>query len=142
MPPELPSVLGSGNKVTTWDYDNDGNTTPNENPTMLVSRIIETGYTKNGAGTVAPYTYITANTYNSKGQLTSVDGMLPGITDTTVYTYDPVTGNLLTVTQPLIGTITYGNYNEAGHPGHMIDVNGHQTDFTYDGKKDVSFIQS
>jgi len=128
------SVLGSGNKVTTWDYDNDGNTTPNENPTRLVHRIIETGYTKNVAGTVVPYEYITANTYNSKGQLTSVDGMLPGTTDTTVYTYDPVTGNLLTVTQPLIGTITYGNYNEAGHPGHMIDVNGHQTDFTYDGK--------
>jgi hypothetical protein len=41
------SVLGAGNKVTTFDYDDDnGDGQPNENPTNLVYRIIEAGFTK------------------------------------------------------------------------------------------------
>jgi len=37
------SVLGTGNKETVWDYDDDGDTTPNEDPTGLIGRIVEKG---------------------------------------------------------------------------------------------------
>lgn len=61
------SVLGSGDKFTIWDYDDDYNATPNENPTGLISRIIEQGFTKNLSGGIIPYEYITTFTYNARG---------------------------------------------------------------------------
>jgi hypothetical protein len=61
------SVFGGGNKVTTWDYDNDYDTIPNENPTGLLSRIIEQGYTKDINNTTQAYEYVTIFTYNAKG---------------------------------------------------------------------------
>jgi hypothetical protein len=61
-----PSVLGGGNKKTIWDYDNDYDAIPNEDPASLVSRIIEKGFTKDATGNVIPYEYITTFTYNER----------------------------------------------------------------------------
>ena len=128
------SVLGTGQKMTVYDYDDDGDTTPNEDPTLLVHKKIETGYTKNAADEIVSYEYITEYTYNTKGQLTGVDGILPGTTDTITYEYDLISGDLLTVTKPLTGTTTFGSYDGQGNPGLMTDVNTRQTAFTYDGR--------
>ncbi|MHC4674633.1 MAG: DUF6531 domain-containing protein, partial [Planctomycetota bacterium] len=129
-----PSVLGAGNKVTIWDYDNDGNTTANENPTGKVYRIIEQGFTRDSSGATVPYEYTTIFKYNTKGQITSIDGPRTGTEDTTVLAYDPVTGDLDSTTQPLIGTTSFNNYDAAGQPGSITDINGQIESFAYDGR--------
>jgi RHS repeat-associated protein len=135
------SVLqGGGYKVTIWDYDNDYNATPNENPTRLLSRLIEQGYTVDMNATVVPYTYITTFTYDAKGQVLSIDGPRPGTGDTTTFVYNVTTGNLESVTQPLIGSMLLTEYNAAGRPGRVTDVNGQQKGFTYDGRGRITAV--
>ena len=135
-----PSNLGSGDKETIWDYDDDYNTIPNEAPTSLVSRIIEKGFTKDGAGSVVSYEYITTFTYNTKGQVLSIDGPLPGTGDTTFFVYDAVTGDLLSITRPIIGATTFSGYDDAGQVDMVTDVNGQSKSFTYDGRGRVIVI--
>jgi len=134
------SILGGGNKVTIWDYDNDYDATPNEEPTRLLSCIIEKGFTKNTSGGVIPYEYITTFTYNSKGQVLTIDGPLPGSNDITSFTYDTTTGNLLSLTSPLIGSTNFSNYDAAGKVGLVTDVNGQSKSFSYDGRGRITSI--
>jgi RHS repeat-associated protein len=134
------SLLGSGTKETIWDYDDDYDTSPNEEPTNLLSRIIEKGFTKAISGNIIPYEYITTFTYNSRGQVLSVDGPLPGNGDTTSFTYDPTTGNLLSIIRPLIGATSFSNYDAAGQVGLVTDINNQSKGFTYDGRGRVTLI--
>jgi len=133
-------VLSSGDKVTIWDYDNDYNTTPNENPTALLARVIEKGFTKDISGAVVPYEYTTILTYNSKGQVLSIDGPLPGNGDTTSFTYDSITGDLLSIIRPLIGSLGLSSYDAAGQVGQITDVNGQSKSFTYDSRGRITAI--
>jgi RHS repeat-associated protein len=135
-----PSVLGSGDKQTIWDYDNDYDSTPNEVPTPLISQIIEKGYTRDEAGSTVTYEYITAFTYNSKGQVLSIDGPLPGTGDTISFSYDPTTGDLLSITRPIIGDTTFSDYDTAGQVGTVTDVNSRSRSFTYDERGRVTVI--
>ncbi|MFC1867172.1 Ig-like domain-containing protein [Thermodesulfobacteriota bacterium] len=134
------SILGNGNKETIWDYDNDYDAIPNEEPSGLLTRIIERGYTKEASTTVINYEYITIFTYNSKGQVLTIDGPLPDNGDTTTFTYDPITGDLLSITRPIIGSTSFTGYDAAGQVGMLIDVNGHSKSFTYDAKGRVTVI--
>ena len=132
------SVSGTGNKVTIWDYDDDYDGTPNENPTGNLCRIIEQGFTANDAGSLVSYEYVTKITYNSKGRVLSVDGPLPGTGDTTAFAYDPATGDLTSITRPLIGSTLFLNYDNAGQPGRITDINNHATDYAYDARGRVT----
>jgi YD repeat-containing protein len=134
------SVLGSGNKETIFDYDDDGNVVPNENPTSMLSRMIEKGFTKDISGTIVPYEYITSFTYNGKGQILSIDGPLPGNGDTTSFSYNGATGDLLSITRPLIGSTNFSSYDAAGQAGQVTDVNGQSESFTYDGRSRITII--
>jgi len=134
------SVLGTGNKETIWGYDNDYDSIPNEDPTGLVSRIIEKGFTKAIAGSIISYEYVTIFTYNSRGQVLSIDGPLPGTGDTTTFSYDPTTGDLLSITRPLIGATSFSNYDAAGQVGLVTDINNQSKGFTYDGRGRVTLI--
>ena len=127
-----PSVLGGGDKETIWDYDDDYDSIPNEAPTALVSRIIENGFTKNASQAVVAYEYVTTFNYNSKGQVLSINGPLPGIVDTTSFTYNPTTGDLLTITRPIIGSTTLSGYDAAGQVDTVTDLNDQSKSFTYD----------
>lgn len=133
-------VLSSGDKVTIWDYDDDYDAVPNENPIGLLSRVIEKGFTKDISGIVIPYEYITTLTYNSKGQVLSIDGPLTGTGDTTSFTYDPATGDLLAITRPLIGSMSFSNYDAAGQVGQITDVNGRSQSFAYDGRGRITAV--
>ena len=134
------SVLGSGSKHTIWDYDDDGTDIPNESPTRLLGRKIDQGYSADPSGNVIPYEYITTYTYNDKGQVTVIDGLQPGSGDTTSFTYDPVSGDLLAVTRPVVGATTYSDYNGAGQVGRVTDENGNVTTYTYDGRGRITTI--
>ncbi|MEJ2169412.1 MAG: DUF6531 domain-containing protein, partial [Desulfobacterales bacterium] len=133
-------VLGGGNKVTIWDYDDDGDAVANENPTRLLYRIIEQGFTKDAAGAVVPYEYVTAFTYNVRGQVLTIDGPLAGAADTTSFAYDGATGNLLSITRPLIGAVSFSDYAAAGQVGLVTDVNSQSESFDYDGKGRITAL--
>ena len=128
------SVLGNGNKVTVWDYDDDGNDIPNENPTRSISRIIERGFTRDLTGAVIPFEYVNSLAYNVRGQVTHVDGPRPGQDDTTTFSYDNGSGNLLSILRPLIGLTTLSDYDAAGQVGTITDVNGQADHFLYNGR--------
>jgi RHS repeat-associated protein len=129
------SVLQAGeNKVTIWDYDDDYDNVPNEDPAINLSRIVEQGYTRDISGATAPYEYVTIIAYNGKGQIVSFDGPLAGAGDLTSITYGSASGDLLTVTRPHIGTTALENYDLAGQVGRITDVNVQSKGFTYDGK--------
>jgi YD repeat-containing protein len=132
------SVLGAGRKVTIFDFDDDGNSAPNESPTGLIYRIIEQGYTRNLAGGIVPYEYITRLSYNDRGQVLTVDGPLTGNDDTTEFTYFNTTGDPNTIARPLIGPTTFLDYDTAGQPGKVIDVNNQSIRFSYDGRGRVT----
>ena len=136
------SLLNTQDAVTVWDYDNDGNETANENPTKLVRRIIRQGYTRDASGAVVAVDSVTRLAYNAKGQLISIDGPLPGSADTTGFSYDPVTGDLLSVTRPIEGASTLANYTAAGRPQQITDANGSVFSYTYDGRNRVRTITS
>ncbi len=129
------SVLQPGGlKVTTWDYDNDYDETPNENPTGLLSQIIERGFTRDESGAFVPFDYVTKLQYNEKGQIISADGPLSGSQDAITMIYDASTGDLLSVTRPLIGATLLSDYDGAGRPGTIADVNGQSISYRYDGR--------
>ncbi|MCF8068685.1 MAG: RHS domain-containing protein, partial [Desulfobacterales bacterium] len=128
------SVLGSGDKETIYDYDDDYNTTYNESPTSKIHQIIEKGFSYNDAGSVVTYTSTSKMVYNSKGQVTSLDGFKNGTGDTYLFTYDISTGNLLTITQPIIGITTISDYDNTGLPSTITDVNNQDTLLAYDGR--------
>ena len=127
-----PSILGAGVNETIRDYDNDYNDIPNEAPTQSLSRLIEKGFTYDSTGAVVAFEYITEYYYNSKGQVTSVDGPLDGDSDKTDYVYDPTTGDLLSVTNQL-GTTTF-TPDTAGNTVSTTNINNISSVNTFDGK--------
>jgi YD repeat-containing protein len=130
----------STSKVTIWDYDDDLNGIPNEKPTRFLHQIVEQGFTKDNSGADIPYEYVTTFTYNSRGQLLSVDGPLSETDDTTTFNYDLTSGDLLSITQPLIGTTIFSEYDAVGRVGKITDVNGQSKSFTYDAKGRVKAV--
>jgi YD repeat-containing protein len=134
-----PSVLGAGSKVTIWDYDDDYDTTPNENPTNLVSRIVEQGFSNNTVGQTVAYEYVTTYTYNAQGQVLTIDGPRTDVSDVTTFTYYS-NGDLESVTYPLIGAGYFDNYDNAGQPGRITDVNAQSTQLTYDGRGRITTV--
>ena len=135
------SVLSAGDKVTTWDFDNDYDSDPNESPTGLTSRVMEQGYTRNAAGQTVSYEYVTTLTYNTEGQVASVDGPVAGTDDTTYFQYDPADADLEWITRPLIGGTYYNSYDAAGQLGQITDVNDQIDTFKYDGRGRVKEIK-
>jgi YD repeat-containing protein len=136
------SVLNpSQNYQITYDYDNDGNTTSNENPGLLVRRQVMNGLTRNSSGIIVPFQQVSSFTYDSMGRLTQVDGPRSDVTDTTARTYYPIvsgdakSGMLQSVTRangstPL--TTTYNSYDKNGNVTQITDPNGQVTTYTYD----------
>ena len=83
----------------------------------------------------------TTYTYNATGLLTSVDGPLTGLTDTTTYTYytSASSGNynandLEEITDALGHSTQITQYSAAGLPRSVTDMNGVVTTFTYDAR--------
>ncbi|MCK5614446.1 RHS domain-containing protein [Candidatus Pacearchaeota archaeon] len=128
------SVLGSGNKETTWDFDDDYNATANENPTTLVHQIIERGYTWDSNQVVVSYEDITKITYTAKAQVESIDGPLVGDQDKTTFVYHPDSGDLVSVTAPLLGSTTFMEHDGVGNPMYTQDINGNLWYREWDGR--------
>lgn len=85
-------------------------------------RLVTYGYTTYGNGAMASM---------------SVTRTLPVGTAVTTYAYDTL-GNLTSITNALGQQVTLGNYNGLGYPGRVVDLNGVATDYTYDGRGNVT----
>ena len=136
------SVLQANqNKVTVWDYDDpaatgDDPAVYNEQPTRLLRKIVEQGYTRSISGTNTAYAYTTSFTYNAKGLVTRIAGPGASAQYKTDFSYYSGTYDLQNVTRPLIGATTFpqAGYDAAGFPGQMTDVNGRSLTFAFDGR--------
>ncbi|HEX9020765.1 MAG TPA: hypothetical protein VF903_05850 [Nitrospirota bacterium] len=93
----------------------------------LLSRT-ESGYLGDGT----PYSYTTAYTYNANGKIATIDGPRTDVQDVTTYYYDPLTGYVNGINQPLVGTTVYSNFDVFGNPQTVTDPNGNATTYTYD----------
>jgi RHS repeat-associated protein len=139
------SVLkDDGYKVTTYDYDDDGNDVPNENPSSNLYRVIEEGYRKY---LLFPthYQYITRYTYNEFGKIKKVKGPRDNMaTSFFYYLNNPIKGNnrgqLYSVINALGHTTTYSDYDAYGNVGRITDPNGNHTDYTYDARGRIETI--
>jgi|GEM_PF-441215 len=70
--------------------------------------------------------------YNAKGQVTKVTAALgTALNNQTTLAYDPITGNLLTITDPLSHATVFA-YDQAGNIVSITDANSKTTRFTYD----------
>src|SRR5581483_6433878 len=74
-----------------------------------------------------------AFTYDSIGNLLTVDGPLPGGGDTVTYTYD-ANGYLATVTNQVGQVTTVNSVNGRGQPTRITDPNGTVTTLAYDDR--------
>ncbi len=102
------------------------NTYDNSNGNLLTT--MEQGLLGDGT----PYTYTTTYTYYPNGKLQSIDGPRTDVSDITTYAYDSTTGFLTSMTQPIIGTTTYSNFDALGNPQTVTDPNGNATTYTFD----------
>ncbi|MBI9089153.1 MAG: RHS repeat protein [Desulfobacterium sp.] len=111
-----PSTTQGQLKTTTYGYDDLGN------------RI---QMTESGFAGDTPYSRVTTWHYNAHGQVTLMDGPLPGLQDAATFTYDDG-GNLVSTTAGDLLTTTYEDHDAFGNPGRRVDPNGHATLNTYD----------
>jgi RHS repeat-associated protein len=156
--PDLPGVLLSrspesvlhpsdpADPATVYDYDDpdapgDDPNVANEAPSPLLHRDIRLGWRRTyTTDQLVATKYITSYQYNDYGQVTQIDGPRGDVADVTGFTYDPVTGDLLTKTEPLAGTTTYSNYDDNGNVGSVTDVNGNVTHYTYDQRNRIATV--
>jgi len=82
-------------RVIVWDYDEDGNETPNENPMGKPTRRIEWGLHEDDTGNMVPYEQITRFTYDEYGRLMSVDPFGSSDSDPEILRYDYFTFDIL-----------------------------------------------
>jgi len=107
------------NRVTTNIYDSS---------TGNLLTTTETGLLGDGSS----YSYTTTYTYDSTGRVKTIDGPRTDVSDVTTYYYDPLSGYLNGVSQPLVGTTVYSNFDALGNPQTVTDPNGNATTYTYD----------
>ncbi|HET7832322.1 MAG TPA: hypothetical protein VFK88_05100 [Gallionella sp.] len=124
----LPTMVAEPLRITTYVYDSQGN--------LLSKTIQPTTDATGGAGTTATANgtaRTTTYTYNTAGQVLTIDGPRTDVTDVTNYGYD-AQGNLVSVTNALNRLTTLGSYDAHGRPGTLTDPNGLVTSFTYDAR--------
>lgn len=120
------SASGTPIKTTSFSYDSQGN---------LLNK------TETDPATNTSRTWI--YTYNSYGQVLTVDGPRTDVNDVTTYTYyDCNTGNecgqVHTIANAVGQTTTYTSYNANGQPLSITDANGQVTTLTYDARQRLS----
>jgi RHS repeat-associated protein len=62
------------------------------------------------------------------------------VNDITSYIYDPVTGDLLSITQPHVGRTHFSGYDQNRNVGTVTDPNGVATSYTYDERNRVKTV--
>lgn len=115
---DLPSTSGSGYRNITLSYNGTGDLT---------------SHTDNGIEGSSAFSYSTSATYNSAGQLLTIDPPGYSTSDQTTFTYDSTRGYLvpLTRTDPVIGTTSF-TYDAFNRRTQVTDPNSVSVVTAYD----------
>jgi YD repeat-containing protein len=138
-------------RTTTFSYLDDSSDRPTlvTTPSVKSGSLRETEITYNGSGlpTVVEISGYTPSgaavsrsiglSYNSYGQVTSLNGPRTDVTDVTTFDYYECTagdecGQLESVTNSLGHVTNFDDYDDHGRLLEMIDPNGVVTEYTYD----------
>ena len=122
----LPTKVTTPRNVTDYVYDTDGN------PTSI---------TVSGGGK----TRVWAFTYNTHGQMLTIDGPRTDVSDVTTLAYYTCTtgaecGQLQSITNALSQVTSFDSYDASGRVTQMTDPNGLQTSLTYDDRGNLLSI--
>lgn len=110
---KLPLSVDEPQRLTTYSYDANGN---------LLSRSVKDKATNE--------TRTVSYTYNSVGQVLTVDGPRTDVSDITTYEYD-TSGNLIKITNALGHEALITSHDAHGKPLSVTDPNGTVTTLTY-----------
>lgn len=110
----LPSSITEPGKITSFEYDNKGN----------LKYRTEIDKTNNNTRTVS-------YTYNSLGQILTIDNARTDVDDVTIYRYDTL-GNLTQVENALGHISKITKFSQAGRPLELEDANGLISILEYD----------
>lgn len=121
----LPTQVTESGRRTNYTHDANGN--------VLTKTVTDLTATPNTSRT---WTY----TYNSIGQVMTVDGPRTDVSDVTTYTYYNCAqayqcGQVETITNALGQVRTYNTYNAHGQPLTITDPNNAVTTLTYDSRQ-------
>jgi RHS repeat-associated protein len=129
----LPTRLAEPLRITTYDYDEQGTTCGARGALchLTIQATTDTtgaqGFTAAPTGNPRNWSY----TYNSSGQVLTVDGPRTDVPDITTYMYD-LQGNLSSRMDALGHTTTVPTYDTHGRPRRIVDPNGLATFLDYD----------
>jgi len=154
----LPAQRAEPLKITTWVYNGDGGsycapTTAKVgiNPIGVVCSRSEQGTTDatGGAGfgaTASGPPRVWTYTYNSFGQVLTINGPRTDVSDITTYTYYTCDtggrcGQIDTITNALGQVTTFLSYDGNGNPLTISDPNGLITTLTYDARQHLKSRQ-
>ncbi|MBL1265290.1 RHS repeat-associated core domain-containing protein [Candidatus Methylomicrobium oryzae] len=118
-----PSGVTGTRRVTAFTYDD-------VKGTLLAKTLTAGALTRS-------WTY----TYNSHGQVLTIDGPRMDVADITTFTYDDATGNLATLTNALDQATQITAYNADGSPLAIQDPNGLVQLLTYNEKGQIDSLQ-
>lgn len=122
----LPAKIAEPKRITTFNYNSSGN---------LQTKTAQATDDATGAKGTAAVPVGTARawafTYNSLGQMLTATGPRTNVADKTTYVYDPVSGNLLTITNPAGHVTMLSDYDANGRVGKIVDANNVTTDLRY-----------
>jgi RHS repeat-associated protein len=121
----IPTSVTEPNRTTSFTHDAHGN--------VLTRTVTDTSIIPNVTRT---WTY----TYNSFGQVLTVNGPRTDVSDITTYTYYTCTtgsqcGQVQTVQNAASQVTTYNSYNTRGQPTQITDPNGLVTTIAYDARQ-------
>lgn len=118
----LPLQINEPGLTRTYSYDANGN--------MLSETLTDTNTNE---------VRTTAYTYNTYGQVLTIDGPRTDVSDVTTYTYD-LQGNLSSMTNALNQTTQFTSYDAHGNLMSMTDPNGVIIQFTYEERQRLTSI--
>ncbi|MCC6707728.1 MAG: hypothetical protein IT492_09220 [Gammaproteobacteria bacterium] len=110
--------------------------TTNEYWGAQLKRRVEEDLLAGAAARITSYEYFGEADANDPriGLVKSVDGPRSDVLDVTSYDYDPLTGNLLSVTDALGHVTRYTAHDSEGRVLHEVDANGIETHYQYDAR--------
>lgn len=122
----LPSKIAEPKRITTFAYDTAGNALQRSiQPTTDLTGAAGFGATASGPARTWKYTY------NEVGQIRTATGPRTDVASVTTYTYNGSSGELATVTNPVMHTTRLSDYDAHGRPRRIDAANGVITKMTY-----------
>lgn len=122
------------NRLLTITIEGWSKTAYTYNAQNRLASVAVTNLSANGvSGQTLTTTYLYTLYANGMVHTLSVTHPSPNNGNTDVSTYDSL-GNLISATNGLGQTATYGNYNGLDEVGHVVGPNGDATDYTYDAR--------